>query len=489
MLDLEIVKRIVVDKFRKDSQWKDTEGIDKLVANIIKAIDDSDYHLQSLKNKINGNQEVAKIIFQLCKKEGLSRNFLSNLKKINYKPKDMVLSKFNDDARKNSDKVAAKFPTVNTQSSNDISMAKNNMYEMFDDYGKIRDHTCDQMKKLIDDVRQILYKTYIGIKNERLYFFNIGIDRYCIASVINYIDICTYAITGLLRSLIIDNHDMENKTIQLDTFKAYLHLEETNIKPNEEKNVTYKSLRNDFTESEDNADIIYLSFQVYLSMLSRVHEYDKIDDILLEEINSNKYRYFSSSIINKLSVAKDDEQKIQIIVDEVMKFEESKKEQEEAKAKDNERKKRIAIADKILKLKVSLQKVTKMTSKWIDANNYLHIAIAFQEIYLSKSKYNKHTSMTTVRKILNGNKTDEIDISDALFIDKKLIRGYFAVKGMIDEYKVFSQIESDLRHIFLKCYDNLFDISQCECAYSIANDSINMIHDILHISYIVMNNI
>ena len=172
-----------------------------------------------------------------------------------------------------------------------------------------------------------------------------------------------------------------------------------------------------------------------------------------------------------------------------MKLEESKKEQEEAKAKDNERKKRIAIADKILKLKVSLQKVTKMTSKWIDANNYLHIAIAFQEIYLSKSKYNKHTSMTTVRKILNGNKTDEIDISDALFIDKKLIRGYFAVKGMIDEYKVFSQIESDLRHIFLKCYDNLFDISQCECAYSIANDSINMIHDILHISYIVMNNI
>lgn len=119
----------------------------------------------------------------------------------------------------------------------------------------------------------------------------------------------------------------------------------------------------------------------------------------------------------------------------------------------------------------------------------MHIAVAFQEIYLSKSKYNKHTSMTTVRKIFNGNKTDEIDISDALFIDKKLIRGFFAVQGMIDEYKIFAEIENNLRHIFLKCYDNLFDISQCECAYSIADNSINMIHDILLRSYIVMNNI
>lgn len=494
MVDFKIVKKNVIDDLCKDPQdngEKDNDEKDnderenarKLVASIIKAVEDSEYHLQLLKNRVNDNKEVSKILFQICQDPNISSKFLSNLKKINYKPEDIVLSKINDDVRKNSDKVKSKFPGLNTQLSNTILEAKNNMYDVFEDYANSllskRRTTYVQAKKLIDKIRRILHKTLINIKNERLYFFNKGIDRYCVFSSISYIDICMYSITGLLRSLIINNPNIENKTIQLNNFNAFLYFEEPKINLYKEKDAKYKSLRDDCTESEDNADIIYLSLHAYLSLLSLVHEYDKIDNILLEEINSNQYRYLSSSIIDNLSGAEDDEQKIQIIVDEVMKLEESEREEEEAKAKDNERKKRKAIPDKILKLKASLQKITKTTNKWIDTDDYLNIAVAFQEIYLSKSKYNKHTSMTTVRKILNGNKTDEIDISDALFIDKKLIRGFFAVEGMLEEYKAFVEIEKRLRHIFLKCYNNLFDISQCECANSIANNSLDMIHDIL----------
>ena len=131
MVDFKIVKKNVIDDLCKDPQdngEKDNDEKDnderenarKLVASIIKAVEDSEYHLQLLKNRVNDNKEVSKILFQICQDPNISSKFLSNLKKINYKPEDIVLSKINDDVRKNSDKVAAKFPMLNTQPSNAV---------------------------------------------------------------------------------------------------------------------------------------------------------------------------------------------------------------------------------------------------------------------------------------------------------------------------------------------------------------------------------
>ena len=83
MVDFKIVKKNVIDDLCKDPQdngEKDNderENARKLVASIIKAVEDSEYHLQLLKNRVNDNKEVSKILFQICRDPNISSKFLS----------------------------------------------------------------------------------------------------------------------------------------------------------------------------------------------------------------------------------------------------------------------------------------------------------------------------------------------------------------------------------------------------------------------------
>ena len=94
-------------------------------------------------------------------------------------------------------------------------------------------------------------------------------------------------------------------------------------------------------------------------------------------------------------------------------------------------------------------------SFWVDEKRPLDVKIAFREFFMSKQKYHRRTAMSIVRNILSSNVPTKQEL---MFLNAKVVRGYFREMGLVREYKMFNRICSKIRHMFLKSYSAIDDV-------------------------------
>lgn len=67
----------------------------------------------------------------------------------------------------------------------------------------------------------------------------------------------------------------------------------------------------------------------------------------------------------------------------------------------------------------------------------------------------RKTSTTMVREILAGITPEPQYL---MFLDMKIIRGYFREKNMLKEYEIYNRICSRVKCMFLKAYSSINDV-------------------------------
>ena len=221
------------------------------------------------------------------------------------------------------------------------------------------------------------------------------------------------------------------------------------------KDKQYMELKARTVENFDDKLNISSNLTHFINTNAYYKHLNTMDDILVEELNDETYTPFETSITNDLKNIEHIDQIYDIIKNYVA-----------IHGHIND------IDDKILNIESLLHESEQYKFHYGSTLNKLQYLIAFQEVYMSKSTYNRKTAKRTVGRIFSKDipKPDDfIDIHYIYFLYRKFFRGYFTIMGIVDEYKVFIEITKKCRDLFLLPFWVVFDIAQYEIAYYIAS--------------------
>ena len=476
MVDFKIVKKIVVDDQYGDQKKSGDKyrSMSKQIDNIIEEINDKESIFHILSQDVCSEEDIAQIIIQYLKRPPEYRMLVSNTKKGKYCKKASVLLTYDDNDIDQNIEARKMVPELGKPLI-DISSYKKNIYKCLTNIPSrlneldeldesIRSNEASELNdiRLLQtvDVGNVLYDVLLLLKKEKLNFFQKNIYSHCVKYTELYSDLCMYSILATLffwmkpsYSKLSRKNTLNQFSIALDDIRKIAIEHIKSISSNKDKQ--YMELKARTVENFDDKLNISSNLTHFINTNAYYKHLNTMDDILVEELNDETYTPFETSITNDLKNIEHIDQIYDIIKNYVA-----------IHGHIND------IDDKILNIESLLHESEQYKFHYGSTLNKLQYLIAFQEVYMSKSTYNRKTAKRTVGRIFSKDipKPDDfIDIHDIYFLDRKFFRGYFTIMGIVDEYKVFIEITKKCRDLFLLPFWVVFDIAQYEIAYYIAS--------------------
>ena len=479
MVDFKIVKKIVIDdQYGNQSKLKNKyRSINKQIDNIIEEINDKESIFHILSQDVCSEEDIARIIIQYLKRPPEYRMLISNTRKGKYCKNPSVLLTYDDNDIDQNIEARKMVPELDKPLI-DISSYKKNIYKCLTNMPSrlselneldeldesIRSNKASELNdiRLLQtlDVGNILCDVLLLLKKEKLNFFRKNIYSHCVKYTELYSDLCMHSILATLFFGMKPSYSKLSRKNTLNQFSKALDdirkIAIENIKSiSSNKDKQYMELKARTVENFDDKLNISSNLTHFINTNAYYNHLTTMDDILVEELNDETYTPFETSITNDLKEIEHIDQIYDIIKNYVAMH-----------GHIND------IDDKILNIESLLHEYEKCKLYHGGTSNYLQYFIAFQEIYMSKSIYNRKTAKRTVGRIFSKDipePDDLMDIHDIYFLDRKFFRGYFTIMGMVDEYKVFIEITKKCRDLFLLPFWVVFDIAQYEIAYYIAS--------------------
>lgn len=431
------IKEIVINKRWPKGQGKygdDYRNLSKQMDNFIAYIKNEESPLQWLPLDIMTDEEIADIADKYLDRSSKNRLLLNNLnyKGMRYDYRDLILV--------------------------DLEENKKELGMIFEESSKLKEYKKLKIKELIPEINLVLvgaqYEGYMKtarrlleytdliqkeILDEKYLFKCMGLGYTNTNYIEQYISICERVCFGALYFLLIKNPNLPDKISEMSKieeklYEAYDTIEHE-VRVAKKNLVRSREFYKEYYNREPN-DAIYIS-QYYAQFLERqayYNELNNINELLSREIlqKPELYREAKLPLFENISDYKDKE--LQDYICEGTKYQSYKIWLEETK--------RI------------IDFAFNQGNMWGTSKNATTVKIVFREYFISKQPYMRKSSRTIVHNILNGK---EVGVRELMFLDMKILRGYFREKNMMQEYFVFNRICSRVRKMFLFVYRAIND--------------------------------
>lgn len=436
MVDNKEIKELVIQKrWGNEGRYGDDyRSLSKQIDNFIKHMEDEDSPLQWLPLYLLSSQEIADLICTYIDRSAENRLLLENLdyKGIKYNYSDLIVE--NPRQKREMKLILDSEPRLKDYKTLKIAELAEQINIMlvgakYEGYRK----TAGQLLRVIDTVRAEIW-------DEKNLFKCIGIGFLNTGYIEQFIMICERISYGSLFYFIVENNNVQDKMATLTQFEQLLiKADETIQEEVEVAKQKYKKSR-DFHEEYYKAvpremDEISIYFVQFLERQSFYNEMDIISDILVASFKDEQICQ------NNLC---------QAIEDKVEEYDETQLEQylcNGSKVANYKQK----VSDTIGIMDFAFEK----GSHWASSKNVFDLKIAFQELIQCKEKYKRQTAITMMRNILFDKKPTREQL---MFLDSKMIRGYFREMGLVNEYEVFVRICKQTRKMYLNCYSAINDV-------------------------------
>lgn len=431
-MDYRNIKELVINKrWGNDGRYGDEyRSLSKQVDNFIIHLKREDSPLQWLPLELMTDNEISDILIAYLDRSNDNRLLLNNLdfEGMKYDYSDFIVPDY--DRQKEMEMVLDTLPELKGYKKLKIKVLLPEINIML--VGGVYNGYTNAAKELL----RILDTVRIEIADEKSLFKCIGLSFTNTGYIEEYIRVCERIAIGSLFYFLVDNKNVTDKKEALLRFRekleqAYLIIEKemdvakANLKRVREFHKEYHK-----AQPNDAADIsIY-----YVQFLERKSYYDELDKIvksLEREVKENAELFYDR---RSDSNTEENEHTSQEYICEGIDVSDFDRKYCESK--------------KIIDLSRDFGSV------WASKENEFDVKVVFREFFMSKVKYNRRTAMSIVRNILSENIPTNQEL---MFLDKKLLRGYFREQGLMDEYPIFNRICSKIRRMFLKCYSAIDD--------------------------------
>ena len=411
----------------------DYRNLSKQVDNFLSYLKKENSPLQWFPLNLMSNQEIADLICTYINRSKENRLLLNNLnhKGMRYNYSDLIV---------------------------DNPKHKHEMEILIEAEPRLKDFKTLKIKELCENInidlvgaKNVGYKKtanifleYIDtiefeIIKEKELFKCIGLDFLNTDYIEQFIMVCERITYGSLFYFVVENDNIYDKLAILKRSEEMLiKAEKTIHKEVEVARQNYKKSRDFHQEyyktTPRKMDEISIFFVQFLERKSYYEEMDIIADLL---VNSSK---------NDDMFSKEQYYNVYDTVEEYDK---------------NELKIYLCDRTKVPNYEIKLKEIMDLMdlafergNYWASSKNAFDLKIVFHEIVRCKEKYQRQTAITIMRNILNGKRPTK---QQMMFLDAKMIRGYFREKGLMHEYEVFIQICKQIRNMFLNCYSAVND--------------------------------
>ena len=431
-MDYRNIKELVINKrWGDDGRYGDDyRSLSKQIDNFIIHLKKEDSPLQWLPLELMTDNEISDILIAYLDRSAENRLLLNNLdfEGMKYDYSDFIVPDY--DRQKEMEMVLETLPELKGYKKLKIKALLPEINIIL--VGGAYDGYISAAKELL----RILDAVRIEISDEKSLFKCIGLSFTNTGYIEEYIRVCERIAIGALCYFLVDNKNVADKKGALLRFweklkQAYLNMEKemavakANLKRVREFHKEYHK-----TQLNDAADIsIY-----YVQFLERKSYYDELDKIvksLEREVKENVELFYNRRLDSNKEENDHTPQGYICEGVDVSGFD-----------------RKYCESKKIIDLSRDFGSV------WASKENESDVKVVFREFFMSRVKYNRRTAMSIVRNILSENIPTKQEL---MFLDKKLLRGYFREQGLMDEYPIFNRICSKIRRMFLKCYSAIDD--------------------------------
>lgn len=437
-MNYEEIKELAIKKRWGDEgrYGDDYRNLSKQIDNFIVHLKKEDSPLEWLPLHLLNSEEMADLICTYLDRSAENRLLLDNLgyKGIKYDYSDLLVI---DPRRKREMESILKLdprfadivPLKIYELKENINIAL--VGAKYEGYIK----TANGFVHIIDAIREEIW-------NEKNLYKCLGLGYFNMGYIEQFIMISERICIGSLFYFLMENDKVKVKMSSLLQFEKMLNeIDKTLRKETDVAKIKYKNSR-EFQEEyrkipAREMDEISLYFVQFLERKAFYDELDNIADFLVAGTMKE------SSIVNKSSIEYGD--KIDDYKDAGLK--------EYLTGGIN-----VPNYDKKLEDVIDLMRFAReKDGYWASSNNPIDLKIAFQELMIYNDKYNhlRQKTLTIVRDILSTHKPSREQL---MFLDSKIIRGYFREKGWMEEYVIYTRICKKTRRMFLNCYSAINDI-------------------------------
>lgn len=433
------IKESVIKKRWPETEAKsgdDYRSLSKQIDNFIDHIKRADSPLHWLPLEIMTDEEIADIANTYLDRSEANRLLLNNLdyKGMKYDYSDLIVKDTkHEELWRNLTKTIPqlkKYKKLNIlELITEINTAL--VHAQYDGYMK----TAVELLKYIDLI-------LAEILNEKNLFKCIGLGYINTEYIEQYITVCERVVEGALFFLITSNPNVSDKSDALNKVEeklayAYATIEKELLVA-KEKLIYSRELEKEYYEADPKDSVnISLFYVQFLERKSYYEEIEKIISLLKEEI------YIRPDLYGAAIPLRDKK------VDAYSKLELKEYICEEIKVPAYDAK-----YDELLEFFKIADFSFNNKNMWASASNALDVKIAFREFFLSKQTYMRKTSTAMIREILERIVPESRHL---MFLDMKVVRGYFREKNMLQEYEVYNRICSRVRQMFLESYRTIND--------------------------------
>ena len=434
-MDFKQIKNIVISKRWKDEgkYGDDYRSLSKQIDNFLGYLKKENSPLQWLPLQLMSSQEIADLVCKYIDRSKENRLLLNNLeyKGIKYNYSDLIV----DNPRHRHEmeiifRVEPKLKDYKTLKIKELCEYINIdlVGSKYVGYKK----TANALLRYIDDV-------YSEIRREKGLFKCIGLRFLNTDYIEQFIMMCERITYGSLFYFVVENDSINNKFATLQRFeKMLIKTEKTLHEEVEIARENYKKNR-DFRKDYYNVmpremDEVSVYFVQFLERKAFYGEMDIIADLLVD--TSKNGDMFSGEHYSAThdKVEKYDENELETYLCDGIKVPNYKHKLKET----------IAL----------MNLAVERGNHWASSKNTFDLKIVFHEFVRCKEKYQRQTAITVMRSILyDKNPTRQ----QLMFLDAKIVRGYFREKGLMREYEVFIRICKQMRNMFLNCYSAIND--------------------------------
>lgn len=421
-MDYSVVKSLVIDKLWKNKKWGDEyRSFVIQIENVIRHIQDENSPFRLLPTDIMTEDEMISFICHVMSIKRNNRELLNNIKQPGLKRQ---LSDFIIDTTdiKSSRRLQNEFPTLGNIEIKEVVADVKILLRM--DWICKRDNLKNNIAKLTRMSEQIRFELERECGLAKMLGVGVHNPRY----MEEYIDVVEAAISEIIVFGILLGSTIRDKRRILDfiweqinritdqAIQDYAKNEIEVIKKVRDKHIDYKDIT-DFTE--------YLA--LYMARQSLYDEIDKINDILVLENDKNPSIFAYHQRV-------DDQHSL---MDKILLGE-----------------KCPTYKQKMYETYKIIKKARSSGNDWVSQNSVVDLRVVFREVFISKSKHDKRQAMRIARAILSG---EAITQSQILFLDAKIMRGYFCEWGILEWYSDYIRIMQKIRQQLLlqyKCFDD-----------------------------------